>query len=303
MYLSNLVSEFLFDCGVRNLSKKTINNYTKQLNYFLKFLEQEHGVTDIESFKTIHIKQFVAMLKGKNNKESYINDLLKAIKRFCTYLYEEGYTEEIISKKVKNVKEPKVLIHTFSDDEIDRMIRYYNKDTYLEIRNRLIIMLLFDTGIRISELMDMKPEQLRNGYIQIYGKGRKERVVTKSPYIDKWFIKYNAAKENYFQYKFADDYVFLSKNGKRLTEEGVAKFLKKAAKNVGVNASVRVSPHTFRHTFAHNMLKNGLDLYSLSRLLGHENVSITQVYLNSIRDAEVLQSANKAGVLSNLYRR
>ena len=85
-----------------------------------------------------------------------------------------------------------------------------------------------------------------------------------------------------------------------MTQEAITKFMKRAAQDIGVNCNVRVSPHTCRHTFAHLQLKNGLDLYSLSRLMGHENVAITQRYLEGIRDDQVLKAAQKTGVLQNL---
>ena len=222
------------------------------------------------------------------------------MKCLCAYAFDEGYTPELLTKKVKNVKEPKVLIHTFSDDEIVRMIQFYDGNAYLSIRNRLMLMMLFDTGLRISEIIDMKPSQIRQGYFVVYGKGRKERVVPQKPIGSNWLMKYDRARESYFQYKRAEDCYFLSKNGRRLTPEAVNKFMKKASKSVGVNPLVRVSPHTCRHTFAHQELKNGLDLYSLSRLLGHESVSITQRYLEAVRDEQVLTSAKKTGVLAHL---
>ncbi|MBQ3374497.1 MAG: tyrosine-type recombinase/integrase [Oscillospiraceae bacterium] len=300
MEMKVLAKEFIFDCKVRDLAPRTVRNYEKQLDYFVRFLAESQGVKQLEDLKPIHIKQFIAMLQEKKNKPSYVNDLLKAVKVLCRYAFDEGYVPELITKKVKNVKEPKVLIHTFSDDEIVRMVQFYDGNDYLSIRNRLMLMMLFDTGLRISEIMNLKPEQIRQGYFSIYGKGRKERVVPQNAIVGKWMMKYERAKESYFQYKNAEDYYFLSKNGKRLTQEAVSKFMKKAGKAVGVNPLVRVSPHTARHTFAHQELKNGLDLYSLSRLLGHESVSITQRYLEAIRDEQILTSAKKTGVLANL---
>ena len=300
MSIEELAKEFILDCKVRNLSQRTVRNYEKQLAYFIRFLKEAQGVYSLEKLKTVHIKQFIAMLQEKKNKPSYVNDLLKVVKVLCRYAYEEGYTAELITKKVKNVKEPKVLIHTFSDDEIVRMIKYYDGTDYLSVRNRLMLMLMFDTGMRISEIMDMKPEQIRQRYITVYGKGRKERVVPQDAIVSKWMMKYDRAKESYFEFSDAENYYFLSKNGKHLTPEAVNKFMKKTAKAVGVNPLVRVSPHTVRHSFAHQELKNGLDLYSLSRLLGHESVSITQRYLEAIRDEQVLTSARKTGVLANL---
>ena len=300
MKMEELTKEFILDCKVRNLAPRTVRNYEKQLAYFLRFLKETEDVETLEELKPIHIKKFIAMLQEKKNKPSYVNDLLKVVKVLCRYAYNEGYIDELPTKRVKNVKEPKVLIHTFSDDEIVRMIQYYDGADYLSVRNRVMLMMLFDTGLRISEIINMKPEQIRQGYFNVFGKGRKERVVPQDAIVSKWLMKYDRVRESYFEYRFAEDYYFLSKNGRRLTTEAVNKFMKKAGQAVGVNPLVRVSPHTARHTFAHQELKNGLDLYSLSRLLGHESVSITQRYLEAIRDEQVLTSAKKTGVLANL---
>ena len=300
MKMEELTKEFILDCKVRNLAPRTVRNYEKQLAYFLRFLKEAEDVETLEELKPIHIKKFIAMLQEKKNKPSYVNDLLKVVKVLCRYAYNEGYIDELPTKRVKNVKEPKVLIHTFSDDEIVRMIQYYDGADYLSVRNRVMLMMLFDTGLRISEIINMKPEQIRQGYFNVFGKGRKERVVPQDAIVSKWLMKYDRARDSYFEYRFAEDYYFLSKNGKHLTTEAVNKFMKKAGQAVGVNPLVRVSPHTCRHTFAHQELKNGLDLYSLSRLLGHESVSITQRYLEAVRDEQVLTSAKKTGVLANL---
>ena len=300
MELEMLVKEFVFDCRARNLAPRTIRGYEKQLGYFLKYLLREHSVSKLEDLRSSHLKMYIVALQEKGNKPSYINDLIKPVKRLCAYAFDEKYISELITKRVRNVKEPKVLIHTFSPAEITKMIQYFEGSDYLSVRNRLILMILFDTGIRISELLDMKPDQIRDGYFQIFGKGRKERIVPLSPIVSKWILRYDAVRENYFYVRDAEDNYFLSKNGKRLTEEGVCKFMRTAAKAVGVSPLVRVSPHTCRHTFAHQELKNGMDLYSLSRLLGHESVAITQRYLEAIQDSQILQTAKKTGVLSHL---
>ena len=107
-------------------------------------------------------------------------------------------------------------------------------------------------------------------------------------------------KERYFRNRFPADNLFLSKTGKPLTNEMIRHIMREAAEMVGVRETVRVSPHTCRHTFAHLQLKNGLDLYSLSRVMGHESVAITQRYLEGIRDDQVIKAVQKAGVLANL---
>lgn len=302
MLLKTLVTEFRFDCGVRELSPRTIKNYEKQLSYFLNFLEEKHNITALEEVTPAHIKEFINIFQLKGSKPSYVNDLLKAIKCLFTYAHKEGYMPQLLTKNIRNLKEPTVLIHTFSSSEIADMINYHHGSDFLSLRNKVITMILFDTGIRIAELINMMPEQIQNGYFLINGKGRKERVVPLSPLVGKWLGKYLAVRSSYFECRFAANNVFLSKNGKPLTEEAIAKFLKNTAKAVKVNPNVRVSPHTLRHTFAQQQLKNGIDLYSLSRLLDHTNISITQRYLNSLEDSYILSAAAKTGVLANLIR-
>lgn len=208
MFMKSIVQEFIFDCQVRNLAPRTIRNYEKQLGYFVRYLKDAQGVEVLDDLRSIHIKQYVLMLQNKKHKPAYVNDLLKAVKVLCRYAYEEGYTPELITKRVKYVKEPKVLIHTFSDDEIVRMVKYYDGNDYLSIRNRLMLMMLFDTGLRISEIIDMKPSQIRQGYFNVYGKGRKERVVPQNAIVSKWLIKYDRARDRYFSRREAEDYYF-----------------------------------------------------------------------------------------------
>ncbi len=301
LYLTELIHEFLFDCKVRELSDLTVHNYEKQLNKFRHFVRENFEVILFEDLKPYHVKQYISSLQERECKPAYINDLLKAVKCMCTYAQREGYSDEILTKRVRNVKQPKVLIHTFNSKEILRMIKYFNGSDYISIRNRMILMIFFDTGIRLSELTNMKLDQIQDSYFVIYGKGRKERVVPKNPAVGKFLYKYLTAREKYFMARNCEDeYVFLSKNGKRLNNEAIRVFMKEAADAVGVNPNVRVSPHTCRHTFAHQQLKNGLDLYSLSRLLGHESVTVTQRYLESIEDTQILTSARKTSVLANL---
>ena len=290
MSLYELIHEFLFDCKVRELSDQTIKNYDRQLHKFRSFVRESFEVIQFEDLKPIHVKQYVSSLQDRGCKPAYINDLLKAVKCLCSYAQREGYSDEVLTKKIKNVKQPKV-----------RMIKYYNGNDYISMRNKMIFMVLFDTGIRVSELINMELDQIQDAYFVIYGKSRKERVVPKNPAVGKFLYKYLNTREKFFMARNCEEgYVFLSKNGKRLNDQAISKFMKEAADAVGVSPKVRVSPHTCRHTFAHQQLKNGLDLYSLSRLLGHESVSITQRYLEAIEDTQILTSARKTSVLANL---
>ena len=285
---------------MRKLSPKTIDNYSKQLRYFQRYLKSEFELTDVEEVKPYHIKQFLAWMDDKGRQPRYVNDLLKVFKTFFNYMVRENHMEISPAAKVKNMKQPKTKIITFSENEIRRILGFYSGRTYLEIRNRTMLAMFFDTGMRLSEVINLKWEQVREEYILVYGKGAKERLVPISPYLAKALLQFRQTRDSYFSGKLPENYIFVSHTGRKLTSEAIATVLKNAAKAANVNAQVRVSPHTCRHTFAHLQLKNGIDLYTLSRLMGHENVSITQRYLEGIKDDEVLRKAQKTGVLANL---
>lgn len=300
MTFNDAIKEFALDCKIRHLSPKTIDNYRKQLRYLERFLVSEFSIAVIEDVKASHIKRFLSTMDDAGRKPQYINDLLKVSKTFFNYLEAEGYIQSSPTKRIKNMRMPKLKLRTFTEKNILDMIRYYNGRSFIDIRNQAMIAMLFDTGVRLSELMGMVETQIHGDSIMIYGKGAKERVVPVSPFLSKAFLRYSMVRESYFRGTLHDKEYFLSRTGKKLTPEAVAKMLKKTAKAVGVGEEIRVSPHTCRHTFAHLNLKNGIDLYTLSRLLGHESVSITQRYLDGITDDNVIRIARKSGVLENI---
>lgn len=300
MLLTDAAKEFEFNCQCRKLSDKTIRNYGKLIGYLLDYLKAQHKVLCLEDVRPMYIKAYLMMLQERGAKPQYINDQLKAFKVLFRYLYEEGYTDSILTERIKNVKQPKTIIKTFTEQEVKKMTEYYSGHTFMEVRNRLMLMTFFDTGIRVSELIDLKLSQVKDEYILIHGKGDKERVVPKSPLLNKWMFKYLSTRENFFAYRRVPENVFLSRNGRPMTTEAIHRVIKIAGKAVGVSRDIRVSPHTCRHTFAQMQLKNGLDLYSLSRLMGHSSISITQRYLEGLRDFEVLNACKATGILMNL---
>ena len=301
MLFRDAVTEFHFDCQVRKLSAKTIKLYDRQLEYLAAYIEQTDGITMLEDVRSVHIKRFLVGKAEAGRKPQYINDLLKAFKVFFKYCVQEEHIKTDPCAKVHNVKQTKVKIRTFNEEEIRGMLNYFSGRKYTDIRNKTMLALFFDTGMRLNEVLTLKQEQIHDDYILVHGKGNKERLVPVSPYLSKLLLKYRVVKDSYFHINIIpQSYVFVSYRGEQLTQQAVSNMLKEAAEAVGVRKDIRVSPHTCRHTFAHLQLKNGLDLYSLSRLMGHENISITQRYLDGIRDDEVLTAAKQTGVLVHL---
>ena len=197
MHFNDGIAEFGFDCKARKLSDKSISNYQKQLLYLLRYLEAEFQVNQVEEVRSFHIKQFLVDMADKGRKPQYINDLLKVFKTFFNYMKKEGYIKERPTASIHNMKQPKVKIITFSEDEIRKMLHYYQGRNFLSIRNRTMIALFFDTGMRLTEVMTLRPEQIREDSIIVHGKGNKERLVPVSAYLAKALMQHRMVREAY----------------------------------------------------------------------------------------------------------
>lgn len=302
MLLEDLLQEFLFDCRMRKLSERTLKGYKNNNLAFLRYLKTEFGITELKDVHYQAVQAYIKFLTDKGLKETYINGLIKCFRAFFSYCEDEDYIKVNPMNKVKFQKQPITLISTFTDNEVRDMISFYGGRKFLDVRNKLIMVLLFDTGLRNSELCCLKMSDIRETYINVVGKGRKQRLVPITPYINKALVKYLRVREEYIKDKYAyeTEYLLLSQKGKKLTVETLERLVLEAGLNVGVRAEIRCSPHTCRHYYAQTQLRNGCDLYTLSRLLGHSNINITKIYLQSMNEDNFLELATKTSPLMNL---
>lgn len=301
--LSYILEEFKFECEVKNYSKRTITSYRNNNAKFHDFLKQEFQVTELEDVKPIHIKNYFKFLLKKGCKPTYTNGILKTIRAFFRFCMEEEYLKENPCLKVKWQREGKVIINTFTDDEIIGMLNAYKFTTYLNARNKMLVAFLIDTGSRNTETCSVLNEDIKERVILLRGKGSKERQVAISPLLKKYMIRYERIKDYYFKDKILKhNNYFLSNTGKALTIETVERVIKKAGEIANVRKEIRCSPHTIRHWYAQEQLRNGLDVYSLSRLLGHESMTITKRYLQSIQDEDIIDLSVKTSPLMNVKR-
>lgn len=302
MLNEDVLKEFIFECRMRKLSERTIKGYKNNNLRFFQFIEKEYQVTELEDTYPQAIKGYIAYLSLLGRKETYINGIIKTMKAYFTYVMNEGYLRKNPMDKIKFQKEAIPLITTFNDDEVIRMIKYFNGTKFLDVRNKLLMTLLFDTGLRNSEICNLKVTDIRDAYIFVDGKGKKQRAVPISPILNKQLIKYNRVRGLYIKDKFAyqTEYYLLSQKGKKLTVEAIERIVKDCGEACKVRKDIRISPHTCRHYFAQAQLKNGCDLYTLSRLLGHTNPNITKIYLRSMNDDDLLKLAVGTSPLLNL---
>lgn len=302
MLNEDVIKEFLFDCRMRKLSERTIKGYKNNNLAMFKFVKQEYGITELEETNHIAIKGYIEFLTKKGLSEVYINGLIKCFKAYFIYCKREQYIFKNPMDKVHRQKEPIILINTFTNEEVKRLIRFYSGSKFLDIRNQLIMVVLLDTGIRNSELCDLKLSDIRDTYINIFGKGKKVRHVPITAIINKYMIKYLRIRDEYIKDKinYDTEYLLLSQKGKKLTVETIERVVLECGEECKVRKEIRISPHTCRHYYAQTQLKNGCDLFTVARLLGHSKIDVTKRYLQSMQDEETLIMGAKTSPLMNI---
>ena len=296
MKLTEILEELCLEMEVERYSPRTIKTIKNNNLKFFEWCKIKHDISEIEDMNYNNIRGYILNLQALNRKPTYINSIIKTLRKFFNFAESEGYISENPMNKVKWAKEDRVIIKTFYDEDIKKIMNYYKSPNYLSVRNKTVVCFLIDTGIRCLELCNLKEDDIKEDYIRIFGKGKKERYVGITPLIKKQLLKYYRYKSKYFRVVKYDN-VFLSNHGKPLTVEAVERIVKVAGKGI---EGIRCSPHTFRHYFAQAQLRNGLDVYSVSRLLGHENISITQRYLQGIRDEDIIERSIMTSPLMNL---
>ncbi len=310
MDYERLLEEFLLELKLQNYSKRTLETYQLHHKKFLKFYTEEFGSPIIVSdVLKIHYKMFISELLDLDMKTTYINAILKSHKSFWSYLVNEQVVKENIMTSIKLLKEDRKVLTTFNDDEVKKMLDYWKFDTFITARNKCIIALLVDTGIRVSELIGIKEEDVTEKYIRIFGKGNKWRVVAISSELSYFLTRYKRIRDSYFysirnrngKKRVVDEQLILGKTGKRLeTVSTIQQIVSVTGKNVGVREVVRCSPHTFRHYWTIKNLENGQDLFTISKLLGHSKLDTTKIYISSITSEQLVDKALKTNPLSRI---
>lgn len=299
--LDNVLKEFIFELKIKNYSDRTIDTYKYNVGLLITYLNEHHEIDDIEDIAPFHIKKFVQHQIGLGKKANYINTLIKSLRSFFKYLVVEEYMPMNIMNKIKLLKEDTEVIKTFTDDEVAKMIDSYDFKTYLNARNKVIIAMFVDTGIRMSELINLQSEWVYDTNIRIMGKGSKWRFAPISLMLKKYMIRYERIKAKYFEKKALEhDNYFLSRAGKPICTVQIENIVKNAGLRADVRKDVRCSPHTLRHYAIQANLRNGLDLYSCSKIAGHENIQVTKRYLQGLETENILEMAQKTSPLMNL---
>jgi tyrosine recombinase XerC len=252
----------------KNYSRHTLLNYQIDLKDFKKFL----GNLAIEAVDYLTLRKYLAVLKVKNLNARTIARHLSVLRSFFKFLTREGYLKNNPTLSLSTPKQEKRLPLFLTEEEITRLIESALPRDERGLRDKAILETFYSTGIRISELvgLDIADVDFIGGIVKVMGKGKKERIV---PIGEKAI----AAIRGYLdKRKKQRDTLFLNKSGQRITTRGVRGIVKKYVRLASIKQGV--SPHTLRHSFATHLLNRGADLRSVQELLGHANLSTTQIY-------------------------
>jgi tyrosine recombinase XerC len=260
----------------KNYSPHTVLNYRIDLKELAAFLEEKKFSLDKLTY--LNLRQFLAGLRAKHPRPRTISRKLSAIRSFFRFLCREGHLKANPSSLLSSPKLDKRLPNFLSEDEMSRLLEAPSSEEISGLRDRAILEILYSTGMRISELVGLNSGNIDflSNMVKVMGKGKKERLLPVGDQALKALRRYLEERQN------DSTIVFLNKNGTRLTGRGIRNMLNKYIRQV--SSKEHISPHTLRHSFATHLLNRGADLRSVQELLGHANLSTTQIYTHLTTD-------------------
>ncbi|MFA3792971.1 site-specific tyrosine recombinase XerD [Aliiglaciecola sp. SL4] len=261
----------------KGLSEHTLNAYRSDLLKFCTFAEKHLANFSLQQFAKSDIDQYLAFQYDLKMSERSIARFLSSLRMFNIYLLQSKLREDDPIAQMRNPKLPQSLPKTLSEEQVDDLLNAPNIDNPIEFRDKAMLEVLYATGLRVSELVSLRMEQmgLQQGVIRVTGKGNKERLVPLGEEAIEWLLRFiKLARGNLL--KTESDIVFPSNRGVMMTRQTFWHRIKHYALVAGIQT--HLSPHTLRHAFATHLLNHGADLRVVQMLLGHSDLSTTQIY-------------------------
>jgi len=276
--MDQLLEQFLHYLTVeKGLSKNTTDAYNHGLTRFFIHLRGK-GVQEIREVDKFHIRGFLLALRRKNlNTKSIVRDLA-AIRSFFRFLIQEGILQSNPAEELDSPKVARTLPEILTLKEIEQILEQPDPQTPLGIRDRAMLEMLYATGMRVSELTQLPTHQvnLEAGYVLVYGKGSKERIIPLGSEALKWVTVYLKTARGPLLKRKESPSLFVNRSGKGMSRQRFWKTLKEYGRRAGLRK--RITPHLLRHSFASHLLERGADLRSVQMMLGHVDISTTQIY-------------------------
>lgn len=320
------IDDFMDYCTAKNLAEKTINSYEQTLRLLSRYLIEVQNVKSAEDTKELHIREYIKYLQDRGkytvtsneetkninfpeNREDYgkkieittINNYIRNIKVFYNYLYKNRYITSNPVTRIKEIKCSRKVVGFIKNDEFNRLLRIFDLSKFHEYRDYIITQLIFDTGMRLGEtlLIQEKDIDYINRTILLPSentKGKKDRYVFFSEEMLKQLRRWLKYKDRYRQ----SEYIFCTNKGKPLSVSNYETNFKKYGVRIGLE---EIHPHMLRNNFAKRFLMQGGDIYTLSRILGHSSVKITEEAYLDLDTNDLRTNYQRYSPLANLKRK
>ena len=261
--------------------KTTVSSYIEDIYKYLEYMENNKIKTAL-NIKYQNITNYLKYLDNNNYETSSIIRKIVSIKLFHKYLSEE-YKIKDVSSKITNPRLRRKLPNILTIEEVDNLLDI-KLNTPFDYRNKAMLELMYSSGLRVSELVDLKLNNidLDNGYVRCLGKGKKERIIPIGEIAIEYLKKYINEYRNSMKKGYYTENVFLNNHGKNITRQGFFLIIKNIAKEKNIDKNI--TPHMLRHSFATHLLNNGANLRTIQEMLGHSSITTTQIYTNVSND-------------------
>jgi integrase/recombinase XerD len=268
----------------KNLSENSINSYKTDLFKLFDFLESEK-INDLNDVKYKHITKYFEKQRNEEINSSTVSRYSSSIKGFFVFMLQQGYIEKNPALNLKSTKIARSLPSVLSFDEVDKILNTPKTNDKLGLRDKAILELLYSSGLRVSELLNLKISDLFFGdeVVRVLGKGSKQRIVPIGSSAINWITEYLKKTRPLLEKKAkSENLIFLNSRGSKLSRMAIWKIVNKYCQEAKIEKEVH--PHTFRHSFATHLLEGGADLRAVQEMLGHSDISTTQIYTHIDRE-------------------
>lgn len=281
----------------KSLSDNTINAYRFDLKLFCEFIEKKKKGISTEQITEDLLIDFISYVEKKQNKKRKIYSdksvyrLISVLKSFFKYLIIEDIVKDNPAENIDSPKTSRILPAVLTIDEVDKMLNSADISDKFGLRDRAILETMYASGLRVSEVVNLELNNIffQDGFLRIFGKGAKERIVPIGKSALMFINKYCSESRNKIKNTDSGNYVFLNFRGKKMTRMTVWNIVKKYSAAAGIKKEIH--PHTLRHTFATHLLEGGADIRIIQEMLGHSDISTTQIYTHI--DKEYLIEVHK----------
>ncbi len=276
LFLSYLVVE-------KGLTRNTLEAYSRDVGGYVSFLEGG-GCREPSQVRSTHVSSYLGSLKDSGLAPRSRARALSSIRMFHRFLLREGYAADNPTAIIESPRMPGKLPHVLSPVEVEALLLAPSGDECIDLRDRAMLELLYATGLRVSELVSLRLSDLNlvAGYLMTSGKGEKERLVPVGESAAKVLADYLLHARKSLDRGGESRFLFLSRLGGKMSRQSFWNIIKKRALQAGIRRDI--SPHTLRHSFATHLLENGADLRSVQLMLGHADLSTTQIYTHISRE-------------------